>query len=208
MASEKRLIDAHAYCRELYEERDYPGRTQEFMDAIEVAIAALWDMPTVDAVEVVRCKDCKHFDEHTKKCYVFCHDCIEVQLEVDGDHFVPTEKGKTMYKSPIDVIYGQMQTQMEGDILQAIRGYGINVDKDELLLALQYDRDQYSEGYTDGRSDAVAHGMWHKYMDYFTKRQTGWICTNCSSVTNDLSNGDTPFCPHCGAMMDLMDEEG
>lgn len=35
----------------------------------------------------VRCKDCKHFDEHTKKCYVFSHDCIEVQLEVDGDHF-------------------------------------------------------------------------------------------------------------------------
>lgn len=35
----------------------------------------------------VKCKDCKHFDEHTKKCYVFSHDCIEVQLEVDGDHF-------------------------------------------------------------------------------------------------------------------------
>ena len=59
MASEKRLIDPKEYCRELYRERDCPGRTQEFMDAIEVAIADLCDMPTVDAVEVVRCKDCR-----------------------------------------------------------------------------------------------------------------------------------------------------
>ena len=35
----------------------------------------------------VLCKDCKHFDKYTKKCYVFCHDYIEVQLEVDCNHF-------------------------------------------------------------------------------------------------------------------------
>ena len=55
--------------------------------------------------------------------------------------------------------------------------------------------------------DAVAHGAWHKYHDHFTKRQVGWICNNCSAVSYDLSNGDTPFCPHCGAMMDLEDDE-
>ena len=111
-----------------------------------------------------------------------------------------------MYRAPIDIIYGQMQTQMEGDILRAVQSYGINVDKEELIRALQYDRQQYDRGYDDGRSDAVAHGAWRKYTDYFTKRQTGWICTNCSAVKIDLSNGDTPFCPHCGAMMDLEDE--
>ena len=112
-----------------------------------------------------------------------------------------------MYKSPIDIIYGQIETQLEGDVLRAVQKVGVNVDEHELLRALQYDRNQYNQGYADGRSDAVAHGMWRKYTDYFTKRQTGWICTNCSSVTYDLSNGDTPFCPHCGAMMDLMDAE-
>lgn len=66
MASEKRLIDANAYCKELYAERDYPGRTEEFISALEVAIADLGDMPTVDAVEVVRCKDCKWW--HDMKC--------------------------------------------------------------------------------------------------------------------------------------------
>ena len=61
-----------------------------------------------------------------------------------------------MYKSPIDIIYGQMQTQMEGDILRAVQSYGINVDKEELIRALQYDRDQYHKGYADGRRDAMA----------------------------------------------------
>ena len=60
------------------------------------------------------------------------------------------EKGKTMYKSPIDIIYGQMQTQMEGDIYRAVQSYHINVDKDELIRALEYDRDQYDKGYADG----------------------------------------------------------
>jgi hypothetical protein len=66
------------------------------------------------------------------------------------------EKGKAMYKSPIEIIYGQMQKQMEGDILKAVQSYGINVDKDELLRALQYDRNQYKKGYMDGKTDAMS----------------------------------------------------
>lgn len=50
-------------------------------------------------------------------------------------------------------------------------------------------------------------GEWRPYHDHFTKRQIGWICTNCSGVQTDLSNGDTEFCPHCGALMDG-EEEG
>ena len=48
-----RLIDAVAYYKELKEEMDYPGRSEEFMIAIDVAIADLADAPTVDAVPVV-----------------------------------------------------------------------------------------------------------------------------------------------------------
>ena len=58
-ASKKRLIDANEYCMELYNEMNYPGRSEEFMTAIDVAIADLADAPTVDAVEVVRCRECK-----------------------------------------------------------------------------------------------------------------------------------------------------
>ena len=64
-----RLIDAKVYCMELYNEMNYPGRSGEFMTAIDVAIADLADAPTVDAVEVVRCKDCKWlYDEMDDYC--------------------------------------------------------------------------------------------------------------------------------------------
>ena len=116
-----------------------------------------------------------------------------------------------MYKSPVELIIADIQHQIakeqDNEIYKAVVHYIPNIDKEELLRALQYDRDQYDKGYADGRSDAVAHGAWHKYHDHFTKRHIGWICANCSAVSYDLSNGDTPFCPHCGAMMDLMDEE-
>ena len=60
-SSKKRLIDAKVYCMELYNEMNYLGRSEEFMAAIDVAIADLADAPTVDAVEVVRCRECKHW---------------------------------------------------------------------------------------------------------------------------------------------------
>ena len=63
-----------------------------------------------------------------------------------------------MYKSPIDIIYGQMETQTEGTILKAIQRVGVDVDKDELVKALKYDRDQYRKGFEDGsrlRTDTI-----------------------------------------------------
>lgn len=67
MENEKRLIDAKAFRNELCNERNYTGRSEEFMIAIDVAIADLVDAPTVDAVEVVRCRDCKRCFKHTTK---------------------------------------------------------------------------------------------------------------------------------------------
>lgn len=59
-----------------------------------------------------------------------------------------------MYKSPIDVIVGEMQTQIvqdhENQILRAVQSVDVKVDKDELVKALQYDRDQFDRGYKDG----------------------------------------------------------
>lgn len=40
--------------------------------------------------------------------------------------------------------------QLEGDIYRAIQTYNINVDKDELIKALNYDRHQYEKGFSDG----------------------------------------------------------
>ena len=51
-SSEKRLIDANALIKEAYADGAYG-----YVDAKQIA-----DAPTVDAVEVVRCRDCKHYD--------------------------------------------------------------------------------------------------------------------------------------------------
>lgn len=48
------------------------------------------------------------------------------------------------YKSPIEMIQSQMQMQVEDYIMKAIMKLGINVDKKELLRALEYDRNQYN----------------------------------------------------------------
>lgn len=54
-----------------------------------------------------------------------------------------------MYESPINVICGEMQMRLEDEILEAVKNIGFYVDKDELVKALSYDRNQYSKGYND-----------------------------------------------------------
>ena len=64
-----------------------------------------------------------------------------------------------MYKSPIEVCVTEMQhkfeERIEGDIIKTIHNYGISVDKDELIKALDYDRQQYEEGFTDGKTESL-----------------------------------------------------
>ena len=60
-----------------------------------------------------------------------------------------------MYKSPIEIIQGELQTKMDGAIMKAVQKVGINVDKDELLHALAYDRGQYQLGFRDGKAKAI-----------------------------------------------------
>ena len=55
-----------------------------------------------------------------------------------------------MYEFPIEIIQTQMQMQMDEGILKAVQGVGIDVNKEELLKALAYDREQYVKGYKDG----------------------------------------------------------
>lgn len=55
-----------------------------------------------------------------------------------------------MYESPIEIIHGDLKIQLEGEILKAVRRVGVNVEKEELLRALAYDRGQYDKGYRDG----------------------------------------------------------
>lgn len=63
-----------------------------------------------------------------------------------------------MYESPINIITNDMQTALNEDIennimLKITQTYGIDVDKDELIRALKYDRQQYEKGRAEFKSD-------------------------------------------------------
>ena len=61
-----------------------------------------------------------------------------------------------MYKSPIEVYVNDMlnqirqreENQIVAEVSQAV---GLNVEKEELIKALNYDRNQYYKGYEDGK---------------------------------------------------------
>ena len=87
------------------------------------------------------------------------------------------------YEAPIKVIYGQLQTQFEDDILKAVQSYRIEVNKEELIKALRYDRGQFDHGhavgYADGYGDACAEAKrpkWISVEDRLPELHTKVLC--------------------------------
>lgn len=106
-------------------------------------------------------------------------------------------KGEKMYESPIKMLLNGVETSFEDGILKAVQKVNIAVDKEELLKALQYDRNQYQKGYADAESKLLLkHGEWiYLYEDNYKCSICGsWCCT-------DSQIGEINFCPNCGADM-------
>lgn len=64
-----------------------------------------------------------------------------------------------MYESPITIVYGDIQTEFKKEteslVVRCVQNVGVDVDKDELIKALGYDRDQYDKGYADAKAEIV-----------------------------------------------------
>ena len=77
-----RLIDADRLSEAIYDNVSAPY--EEAVCAKEDCLTEIYAAPTVDAVPVVRCKDCKHwkFAQHINDN--LCH-------RFDGDPWIPTE---------------------------------------------------------------------------------------------------------------------
>lgn len=116
-----------------------------------------------------------------------------------------------MYKSPIELLVTDIQDQIvkqqDEEVYKAVLHYVPNVDKEELIRALRYDRQQYEKGYLDGKADAVVHGRWvgTQYDGYADGCPVYdlWECSECREEYE--SEGDPPnyrYCPNCGAKMD------
>lgn len=61
-----------------------------------------------------------------------------------------------MYKAPIEIcrtiedIIQKVVEETDNQVYEAVFRVGVNVDKEELIKALRYDRGQYEKGYADG----------------------------------------------------------
>ena len=92
MANEKRLIDANALLEEIQFRRPViDTETKIVADCVAIARKAIVNAPTVDAVEVVRCKDCKHYvqflqDSKECRCTIFSG-CYDRPYPTDPDDF-------------------------------------------------------------------------------------------------------------------------
>ena len=83
-----------------------------------------------------------------------------------------------MYVSPIEIIMEDIKRSIDTNTMKIIQGYNINVDKDELIKALSYDRDQYNKGYEDAK----------KEMNFLSKDDIETILINLNASKEDLCN--------------------
>lgn len=105
------------------------------------------------------------------------------------------------YKSPIIRIQNQLLSEMvkkeEYQLMCEVRRtIGYNIDKSELIKALNYDRGQYDKGYQDGKSCVMKRkeGQW--------LINSGGYYPYCSVCYNEPKNREmSNYCPECGAFM-------
>ena len=98
-----------------------------------------------------------------------------------------------MYESPVNVIYGEMQTQIEGDVFKAIQNVGIDVNKEELIKAMQYDREQYSKGYSDGYvkgiDEFISRLEKHTQENWIDHQEYGITWSDIEQIVDQLKEG-------------------
>ena len=108
-----------------------------------------------------------------------------------------------MYKPPIEIFTDELKFYYDNNIVEAVQRYDINVDKDELLKALRYDRQQYEKGFADGKVAATQEIVRCKDCEWWTKQEdsaqgrctllgiypTGaWYCGNGRRSEDEMVN--------------------
>lgn len=114
-----------------------------------------------------------------------------------------------MYESPINIvekseeINSSLGEMLDNYVMSVVRSYGVDVNKEELVKALKYDREQYDKGFKDGFEYGVeAEGLKYErgqyskgYMDGYEhgieigKRENTNPCSECQEFECD-------YCEH------------
>lgn len=120
-----------------------------------------------------------------------------------------------MYRPPLEIAisesFQKMNEDFENAVFEAVQKVGINVDKEELLKALNYDREQYKKGYEDAMKDfehpqplkfeELHENMWVfdmyiKCAIYITKIENNCINSEYEHFDNSIEH--ELFCNICG----------
>ena len=75
--------------------------------------------------------------------------CRNAELCDAGIRFSGSEV-TDVYEPPIEISPTEWKIDFDKQVYHAVVSCGVNVDKDELVKALRYDRNQYEKGYQDG----------------------------------------------------------
>jgi hypothetical protein len=80
------------------------------------------------------------------------------------------------YESPITMITNDIAKSVaetyDNNVMKAVWSIGIEVDKDGLVKALQYDREQYETGYRNGFE--AAYNTLPRWARKLLRRRIGW----------------------------------
>ena len=102
-----------------------------------------------------------------------------------------------MYESPIKIIESTIDSfskaiikQKDDAIFAEIQSaFGVELDRSELIRALQYDRGQYEKGYADGKADAKVELVRCKDCKYYRE---GAIFTDTKFCFRLRGDNDKP----------------
>lgn len=89
MDNEKRLVDANSLCQWLNEKaNDYSLFDEYAAQVIRDDMEIVQEQPAVDAVEVVRCRECKHYDTADFDGNILCGCTLHsAMLDITPDSF-------------------------------------------------------------------------------------------------------------------------
>ena len=134
-----------------------------------------------------------------------------VFAESMAEHFKnieTTPEQEMKYESPIRIIYGKIETQLENDITGAVNAvlpYEIQINREELLKVLTFDRHQYEKGWEDSRKTFQRpKGEWIYERPNNTTYSDFVYCSECRKPNGFYI---TNFCPNCGADMRPEEQE-
>ena len=98
------------------------------------------------------------------------------------------------YISPIELTIKRISEELiekqEGQVMQAIYQQGITVNKEELIKALDYDRDQYEQGFRDGQK-SIKEALKKATQELYNDTPDGIVKIGIEKVYNLIDNALT-----------------